>query len=205
MLFYLNNMIMKVKVFFFALFSAIMFVSCGSSKAQLESYTRYDGDGRQQKSVLRESNPVLRLVNDKNATSLRAAQSSRSMLEDVALENAENAAVQALASRIESAVEGVRERFNENNQIDNKTLTEQQIRNLITTKIKQRVSYNIVGEPAIYDNTDGSVTVWICVELSKPTDKFLSDLYDDLTKDDVIGIDYRRDKFIQDIKEGMRK
>ena len=192
---------MRVKLFLFTFCSIMLFASCGSSKSKLESYTRYDGEGGMQKSVLRESNPVLRLANDKNALSLRAAQSARSMLEDVALENAENAAVQTLASRIESAVEGVRERFNETNQIDSKTMTQQQVRNLITTKINQKISYRVVGEPAIYDNTDGSVTVWVCVELVKPTDNFLSDLYDDLTKDDIISIDYRRDKFAQDMKD----
>lgn len=195
---------MKAKTFILAAMSAWLFSSCGGSKSTLDSYERTVNPGQTRKSTLRESNPILKLASEKTAN-LRAAQAATSKIEDVALENAENAAAQALAGRIESVIYGVRERFNQNNQVDDKTLTEQQVRNLIRTKIKQKISYKVIGEPAIYDNSDGSVTVWVCVELTKPTNDIMSDLHRDLTNDDVIGTSYKRDKFLEDIKSELDK
>lgn len=180
----------------------IMLTACGSTKQTLPYYERATEQGSVKGSTLRESNPVLRLAKEQG-NSLRAAQSSTARIEDVALENAENAAAQALASRLESAIYGIRERFNQNNQIDDKNLTEEQTRNLIRTKIKQSISYKVIGEPAIYDNSDGTVTIWVCVELTKPTEQILNDAYKSLTDDEIIKMNYDRDQFVKDVKDEL--
>ena len=138
-------------------------------------------------------------------TNLRAAQSATSHLEDVAMENAESAAAQLLASRLETAIMGIRERYNQNTQVNNKTMTEQNAQNLVKNYFAQKIRYTIVGEPSIYDNPDGTITVYVCVELNTKTEDLLSEAYDTLTREDVIAVEYDKKKFIEDNKEELKK
>jgi low affinity Fe/Cu permease len=57
----------------------------------------------------------------------------------------------------------------------------------------------------VYDLSDGTVSVYVCVELVKPTDEVIGDVYDELTRDEVIGIDYDKQKFIKDNRERLEE
>lgn len=173
--------------------------SCGSSK-NMQDQNETSVPGRTRRTV----DPTYKLA-AQETDKLRAAQSATSYLEDIALENAEAAAVTALASRLESAITGVRERFNRTSQINEKTMTKQDINNEIKTFISQRVQYKVIGEPSIYDNADKSITVYVCVELCEKTEKILEEAYDALTRDEIISIEYDKKKFIEDNKKELER
>ncbi|MBR0038348.1 MAG: hypothetical protein IJP70_12030 [Bacteroidales bacterium] len=174
--------------------TATVFVSCGSKKAAVDTAGR----------VRRTVDPTYQLA-QKEGKNLRAASSATSSLEDVALENAENAAVALLAGRIQSAIIGVRDRYNKTNQIDNRGLTEQEVQNHVKTYISQVLSYKVIGEPSIYDNPDKTITAYVCIELTQTTDKLLDDAYNRLTQDEILQTDFDRQKFIEENKEELKK
>ncbi len=193
------------KLFLFAAAAAtIMLASCGSTK-QVAFYgdaenLEYAPQGRTRRSV----DPTYTLAKNEGAY-LRAAQSATSFLEDVALENAEAAAAQALASRIETAIYGVRERFNKTNQLNAKIHTEQAVKNYIKSAVSQVISYKVIGEPSIYDNPDNSITAYVCVELITDTETLLNKTYDTLTQDDMLSTEFERTKFVEENKEEIKK
>lgn len=193
------------KFFLFAAAAAatIMLASCGSTKQVVYGdvdNVEYAPEGRTRRSV----DPTYTLAKNEGAY-LRAAQSATSFLEDVALENAEAAAAQALASRIETAIYGVRERFNKNNQLNAKIHTEQAVKNYIKSTVSQVISYKVIGEPSIYDNPDNSITAYVCVELITDTETLLNKTYDTLTQDEMLSTEFERTKFVEENKEELKK
>lgn len=71
--------------------------------------------------------------------------------------------------------------------------------------VSQKVSTKLIGVPEVYDASDGSVQVYVCVELQKPTNEVLGEVYDQLTKDEILGTDYDKMKFIEDNKERLKE
>ena len=53
--------------------------------------------------------------------------------------------------------------------------------------------------------SDATVQVYVCVELQKPTDQVLGEIYDQLTQDEILGTDYDKQKFIQDNKDRLQE
>lgn len=182
--------------------------SCGGSKAVAQDDNRGINPKKESAAatrVRRTIDPTYKLAKEEKDR-LRAAQSATSYLEDVAMENAENAAVQAIASRLETAVVGIRERYNSNKQANAKVLTYQEVQNHLKSYIAQKLSYRVVGEPSVYDNTDKTVTVYVCVELKATTQEILENLYDKMEEEDIMekgAVD--KQKFIEENKEELEK
>lgn len=218
----MKNVRFLKQVLFSSFFGLLIFsmFSCGSSKnsqnemmmqmmqqmmqQQLQNQQQNQQQNVSQGPKLRESNPVYKLA-AQESDKLRAAQSATSYLEDVALENAENAAVIALASRLETAIAGVRERYNRSSQSNGKTMTSQDANNEIKSYISRKLSYVVIGEPAVYDNPDKTITVFVCVEMREKTEKVLEEAYESLTREGVIAIEYDKKRFIEDNKEELKK
>lgn len=186
----------------------MLMISCGGgttkSVAESDYYRNPKKDAPAATRVRRTVDPTYTLAKQEGAN-LRAASSATSALEDVALENAENAAVTLLASRLESAIIGVRERFNKTNQAQTKNFTEQQVQNYMKTYVAQKLSYKVIGEPSIYDNVDKTVTAYVCVELTTPTQKILEDAYDKMTQDEILQTELDKKQFVEENKEELKK
>jgi len=180
--------------------------SCGSSKqaANADYYNNPYGQQQGQTRQRRTVDPTYTLASQEGEN-LRAAQSATSYIENIALTNAEAAAAQALAARLESAIIGVRENYNKNSQLNNAVMTEETTQNLVRQYFAQRISYRIIGEPSIYDNPDGTITAYVCIEMKTKTEDVLSEAYDNMTRDKVIAIDYDKQKFIEDTKDELTK
>lgn len=187
--------------------AAILLTSCGASrKAENGGDYNPKKESSAVKRVRRTVDPTYKLAREEGEN-LRAASSAISTLEDVALENAENAAVSLLAGRIESAIIGVRERFNKTNQVGNRTLTSQQVQNYMKTLVAQKLSYKVIGEPSIYDNDDQdrTITAYICIELTTSTKEILGDAYDKMVKDGVLQTEIDKNQFVKENEEELKK
>ena len=71
-------------------------------------------------------------------------------------------------------------------------------------KKQHDIEYNLNGDP-IYDNTDKTITAYVCVELTTPTDKILEDAYDKLTQDEILQTEFDKKKFVEENKEELKK
>lgn len=208
-----------MKNYFFAVsvVLACTLCSCGGSK-QMANAGYYNNPYPQQQQYVsqqqqqsvgqtrqrRTVDPMYTLAKQEGDR-LRSAQSATSHLEDVALDNAENAAAQALASRLETAIMGVRDRYNRTSQVNNQVLTEQDAQNHIKSYFAQKISYVVIGEPSIYDNPNGTITAYVCVEMKTKTEDVLSEAYDNLTREGVIAVEYDKKKFVEENKEELKK
>lgn len=180
--------------------------SCGGSKQVADAgyYNNPQGNMQQPQRQRRTVDPTYTLA-AQESDKMRAAQSATAYLEDVALENAEVAAAQALAARLETAVIGVRDRYNKNNQVNAKAMTEQDVQNSVKSYFAQRVSYTVIGEPSIYDNPDGTITAYVCVEMKDRTEAVLGKAYDTLSREEIIAVEFDKNKFIEENKEELKK
>lgn len=199
-----------MKKTFFAVSCVLAFTlcSCGGSKQVANAgYYNNPYPQQQQQSATRQRrtvDPTYTLAKQEGDR-LRAAQSATSHLEDVALENAESAAAQALAARLQTAIMGVRERFNRTTQVNNQAMTEQDAQNHIKSYFAQKIAWVVIGEPSIYDNPNGTVTAYVCVELKTKTEDVLKEAYDNLTREGVIAVEYDKKKFVEENKEELKK
>lgn len=208
---------MKKLFFTISVVFACTLCSCGGSK-QMANAGYYNNPYPQQQQYVsqqqqqsvgqtrqrRTVDPMYTLAKQEGDR-LRSAQSATSHLEDVALDNAENAAAQALASRLETAIMGVRDRYNRTSQVNNQVLTEQDAQNHIKSYFAQKISYVVIGEPSIYDNPNGTITAYVCVEMKTKTEDVLSEAYDNLTREGVIAVEYDKKKFVEENKEELKK
>ena len=209
----LNIRIMKKLFFAISVVFACTLCSCGGSKkvANSDYYNNPQGyvQSGQQQTVnqtrqRRTVDPMYTLAKQEGER-MRATQSATSHLEDVALDNAESAAAQALASRLETAIMGVRDRYNRTTQVNNQVMTEQDAQNHVKSYFAQKISYVVIGEPSIYDNSNGTITAYVCVEMKTKTEDVLSEAYDNLTREGVIAVEYDKKKFIEENKEELKK
>lgn len=103
-----------------------------------------------------------------------------------------------LASLIETSVVALTQEYNQKNQVNGKKLKEEQRKELIEFAVSQKISVKAIGTPDRFLTGDGSFQIYRCVELTVPTVEVLGDIHNELTREEVIGMDYDREKFIKD-------
>lgn len=103
-----------------------------------------------------------------------------------------------IASLLETSIIALTQVYNQKNTVNNKKLTERQRKEFIEYAVAQKISTRPVGLVDRFRNSDGSFQIYRCVELSIPTANVLGQIHEELTKEEVIGIDYDKEKFIQD-------
>ncbi|MDR1226066.1 MAG: hypothetical protein LBK47_04115 [Prevotellaceae bacterium] len=173
---------------------ALCITSCGGSKVTQVT--------NQTKRTQRVTDECITL-SEQESSHLRAYGTATAFNENVAVENAEFDAATKLAQRMEFAVEGVRSRYN---QTANKGLAraEEQIqKNRLTQYIAQSVKGYKVIKTSMWDRADGGIDAYVCVEMTAPTDNLAGNVYDSLRRDDILGIEFDRAKFIEETKEGL--
>ncbi len=169
----------------------LVLVSCGSSQKNVASGEYYE-------------TPFATMARQENG-SLRSVGSARSFIEDVAAENAESNALSQLASRLATAVTINRDRYDKNTQGNTKVATEQEIQNHVVQFVDNlHLSYNVIGGPKFRKESDGSITAYVCIELTKNVESIAGQLYDTLTREEILSIDYDREKFINEYKNDLQ-
>ena len=103
-----------------------------------------------------------------------------------------------MASLIETSVVALTQEYNQKNQVNGKKLKEEQRKELIEFAVSQKISVKAIGTPDRFMLGDGSFQIYRCVELKVPTTEVLGQIHDELTREEVIGVDYDREKFIKD-------
>ena len=110
-----------------------------------------------------------------------------------------------LANYLEASIVSLTKEYHKKAQVNAKKYSETNFERYVETEVAQTVSTRMIGTPEIYDASDATVQVYVCVELQKPTDQVLGDIYDQLTQDEILGTDYDKMKFIQDNKDRLQE
>lgn len=197
---------MTKKIFAYALSLMLMLGSCGSQKkvAANNYYSEPQAPVSQPTLKKREIREVDKLV-DKETDKMRAVGLGNSYDEKLARKEAIRDGQATLTGYLESSIVSLVQDYHKNAAVNGKKYSESNTEGLVETAVSQKVSTKIVGVPEVYDAADGTVQVYVCVELQKPTNEIIGEVYDQLTKDDVLGSDYDKMKFIQDNKDRLQE
>ena len=200
---------MKKFSFLAAVAFAALLSSCGGSKQVANAAAGYyNNPYPQQFAPQQQTNPQQQMQELKTlkvdelvaeeTDKLRAVGIATDIDENDARREALQAGQLELASLIETSVVALTQEYNQKNQVNGKKLNEEQRKELIEFAVSQKISVKAIGTPDRFMLGDGSFQIYRCVELKVPTTEVLGQIHDELTREEVIGVDYDREKFIKD-------
>lgn len=173
--------------------ASMLFLSCGASKQAGQT-------GPERK--LRTTEPCIELANAESE-SLRAYGTATSYVEKTALNEAERDARNRLGAMLKVAVEGAAQDYEMNGNKNNSKSAETIGEAVMTQFVSEELKNTRIIKTDIYDLKDGSIQVYVCIEM-KSSEKDMADRLENLLdNDDIIGIKYDREKFIEKMKSGL--
>ncbi len=171
----------------------VTLTSCGGSK-QATNSTYYNSPESEQRLATLEVDRLAAAETD----NLRAVGVATDADEMEARKEALQAGQLEIANLLETSIVALIQQYTQKDQLGNKKLTEGQRKEFVEMSIAQKISTRAIGAPDRFRNSDGSYKIYRCVELKVPTKEVLGQVYDDMTREEIIGIDYDKNKFIQD-------
>lgn len=197
---------MKKFSFLAAIAIAMFLQSCGGSKqvANAGYYNNpYPQQQYQQQSIQQQPMQELKTLKvdelvAEETDKLRAVGIANDADEMDARREALQAGQLELASLIETSIVALTQEYNQKNQVNGKKLKDEQRKEFIEFAVSQKISVKAIGTPDRFMLADGSFQIYRCVELKEPTADVLGEIHNQLTREEVIGLDYDREKFIKD-------
>lgn len=187
-----------------------LIVSCGSSKqiAAMQQMMMQQNSAQQQSTTvgtIRAKNAA-QLKAIEPSENLRAVGIARSFRESsLTLDAVNNAQIQ-LAQLLETSVEAAIEDYNNNSEHNNKLDSQGNTERVMTTYIAQVLKNTVVLETVLYDRPDGSMQMYVCVELRVNSDVLADNIAKNvLNQSGVANIQQSRDKFKSSIKSGLEE
>lgn len=190
--------------------------SCGASKKALEAQNQMllsqmsmnqqsqpqELSPQRPNRTLRTQDPCeeLALADSEN---LRAFGTSTSYIEKTARNEASRDARNQLAQMIRVAVEGASQDYAQNATRNIKNTAQELGETIMTQYVAEIVENTKPIKWAVYDLTDGSIQVNVCIEMVKTTEVVKEELSNALDRDEVIEIQYDRDRFIDKVASGL--
>lgn len=186
---------------------ALMLSSCGSSKKAAADNYYYNP-----KKFGTTAQPTEKFIATKEVERLSAEKTENlralGIGNDYDIKYARSEALRngqaELARLLQSAIVEIAQEYHKKVDVTNKKFNETKIQDYVENIVAQKISSRIVGIPESYELSDGTVRVYMCVELAKPTDSVLKDIYGQMTKDEIINTDYDEQEFIERNKEVLQ-
>lgn len=198
--------------------SLLILTACNSSKNAASSDYQYQQWLQQQQNqnqeqensqqrpgrTLRASEPCIELA-QADSENLRAYGTSTSYVEKAALNEAERDARNRLAAMLKVAVMGAaldyEQNANKNLKKSAGTIGESIMNQFVVGEIKN----TRIIKTDIYDLTDGSIQVYVCLEMRSSKNDFENNLNNMLEREGIIELQYDRDRFIEKMAEGLEE
>lgn len=121
------------------------------------------------------------------------------------MNEAERDARNRLATMLKVAVEGAAQDYemnaNQNNSKSASTIGEA----VMTQFVSEELQNTRILKTNIYDLADGSIQVYVCIEMKSDENEMAQKLDNVLSQDNIIGIKYDREKFIEKMKSGLEE
>lgn len=192
--------------------SVLMFVSCGSTKKVTSSDYQYQQWKQQQEQqtageqrparTLRTTEPCIEMA-QADAENLRAYGTATSYIEKTALNEAERDARNRLAAMIKVAVEGAAQDYEQNANKNLKNSAGSIGESVMTQFVAEEVKNTRILKTSIYDLADGSIQVYVCLEMRTNKKDFGKNLENTLDREGIIELQYDRDRFIEKMSDGL--
>lgn len=199
----------------------VLATSCGASKGALETenqqlqtqvaYQQQQLDQQQTQQTSARPNRTLRTTDPCEELSLEVSENLRafgtatSYIEKTARNEAARDARNQLAQMIKIAVEGAAQDYSQNATVNLKKTAEEIGEVVMTQYVSEVIENTKPIKWSVFDLSDGSVQVSVCIEMEKSKKEVKAELSNVLDKDDVIGIQYDRDRFIDKIYDGLEE
>lgn len=195
---------------------AMMLVSCSTKKVVAPDYQQHVAQQRQQAveqpqyetqrptRTLRQRTESEKLAIE-DCNRWRALGTATSYVEKTARNEAMRDARNQMAQMMKVAVEGAAQDYEQNAQKNMKGSAA----SLGEAVMSQFVAEEVANTPAIsydvFDLSDGSVQVYVCIEIRETKKEFADKLTNMLEREDLIEIQYDRDRFIQKMSTGLEE
>ncbi len=209
------------KILVMAITIATMLTSCGTPKKTASTdyqYLQWLAQQQQQQAqpqqaqqqlaqqrpgrTQRTLEPCIELA-QADAENLRAYGTATSYVEKVALNEAERDARNRLAAMLKTAVEGAAQDYERNANKNLKNTAGNLGESIMTQFVAGEISNTKIIKTTIYDLADGSIQVYVCLEMKTNKDDFDNNLKNTLDRDGLIELQYDRDRFIEHMKKGL--
>lgn len=190
-----------------AIAAATLFASCGAQ--QKTAASNYPQPQQQQSQprparTMRTIDPCIELANE-DSENLRAYGTATSYIEKTALNEAARDARNQLAQMMKVAVEGAAQDYALNAAQNRKSSAETLGESVMTQFVAEEVSNTRIIKTSIYDLADGSVQVYVCIEMRTNMADMGKRLDNVLDRDGIIGIQYDRERFIEKMFDGLEE
>lgn len=152
--------------------------------------------------VLRTTEPCIELAQAEDGT-LRAYGTATSYVEKTALSEAERDARNRLALMIKVAVEGAAQDYERNANENMKNTAGSLGEAIMTQFVAEEIQNTRIIKTSIYDLSDGSIQVYVCIEVRATEEEFVAKLENELDETDMIGLQADRERFLSKMSEGI--
>ena len=75
----------------------------------------------------------------------------------------------------------------------------------MTQYVAEEIKNTRIIKNSIYDLTDGSIQVYVCLEMKTDTEELKKNLDNALDRDGVIELQYDRERFLDKMSEGLEE
>ena len=190
---------------------ALLFVACGSTKKMASSDYQYEQWKQQQEQAamsqrpartLRTTEPCIELA-QADSENIRAFGTATSYVEKAALNEAERDARNRLAAMMKVAVEGAAQDYEQNANQNLKKTAGSIGESVMTQFVAEEIKNTRILKTSIYDLSDGSIQVYVCLEIQSDKNNFSQNLENVLDREGLIELQYDRDRFVQKMAEGL--
>ena len=189
----------------------LLFVACGSTKKMASSDYQYEQWKQQQEQAamsqrptrtLRTTEPCIELA-QADSENIRAFGTATSYVEKAALNEAERDARNRLAAMMKVAVEGAAQDYEQNANQNLKKTAGTIGESVMTQFVAEEIKNTRILKTSIYDLSDGSIQVYVCLEIQSDKNNFSQNLENVLDREGLIELQYDRDRFVLKMAEGL--
>lgn len=205
---------MKSFHLFIVFATSFLTVSCGASKKTASSDYQYQQWKQQQEqqavtpqrsATFRTVDPCIELAQAADAENLRAFGTATSYIEQNALNAAARNARNELARMLKVAVEGAAQDYEQNANKNLKNSAGAIGESVMTQFVAEEIKNTRIIKTSIYDLADGSIKVYVCIEMRTNKNDFERNLDNTLDRDGIIELQYDRDRFVKKMAEGLEE
>lgn len=203
------------KIFVMTVMVTASLASCGTSqKATAPDYQAAQQKAlQQQQPTYAEQRPARTLRQLVRSEELaiedcdkwRALGTATSYVEKVARNEAQRDARNQLAQMMKVAVEGAAQDYEMNAQQNLKGSAESLGESVMSQFVAEEVKNTRAIHFDVFDLADGSVQVYVCMEIRGTKKDFEERLSNTLDREGIIGIQYDRDRFVQKMAAGLEE
>lgn len=147
----------------------------------------------------RELDPCI-LKAQEDSPNLRAYGTSVAYVEREAINNAKRDARNEIANSLSMAVEGAATSWAKTGQKDQRVATDLLDKSNYKQIIAEELANTPVIETSVYDLSDGTIQVYVCIEMRTSTREFTKKITQEISNDDFLRMEYEQQQFMKDMQ-----